>query len=78
MITMNGHLQKLMDVKIFFKCSTHKCNGFGKLPRDPNKEKLFILTKAHNIPYIEHSYYKNNIIIKKYENNTISKEGNIF
>ena len=42
----------------YFKCSTHKCNGFGKILRN-GENKEFSLTKKHTLSYEEHIYYKN-------------------
>ena len=39
----------------YFKCTTEKCNGFGMILRN-DKNKVFKLTKNHQIPYTLHSY----------------------
>ena len=57
----------------YFKCSTRNCKGFGMISRI-NKLKIFNITKQHNIPYYNHSYYKKNIYIKKLTNYNFSKE----
>ena len=65
---INGTLNKY-----YFKCSTNKCNAFGMIDRH-NENKIFTLTKEHNIKYIAHTYFKKNICIKKLLNSEIKKE----
>ena len=64
---------KRVENYYYFKCTTHKCKGFGKLSRN-DKDAKFILTKEHSIPYTEHTYYKNTITIKNIKNNNISEK----
>jgi len=56
---INGTLNKY-----YFKCSTAKCLGFGMILRN-NIYKEFILSKEHNIEYVNQSYYKNKLCIIK-------------
>ena len=42
---------------IYVDCSDLKCSGKGKIEK---KTMKFILTREHNKPYINHSYYRKN------------------
>ena len=42
----------------YYRCSTSKCQGFGMISKY-NENANFILTKAHSIPYYEHTYSLN-------------------
>ena len=44
----------------YFRCSSKLCRAFGKIKRD-DKNKIFILSKAHSLNYYRHNYYLKNI-----------------
>ena len=49
----------------YFKCRTNKCKAFGTIDKN-NENQVFTLTKAHNIKYISHIYYKKKFVLKNY------------
>ena len=40
----------------YFKCTSKLCSGFGMIKRKDN-DKIFKLTKKHNLEYYKHPYY---------------------
>ena len=67
-LEINGTIENF-----YFKCTSKLCSGFGMIKRKDN-DKIFKLTKKHNLEYYKHPYYIKIVSLKNIIKDKITEE----